>query len=131
MESARFAWPSAPTAGATVTMFDSSAAFSKKMMRTVDCTRVQVNFLSVDVASATNGLKAYGSSDGGTNWDQVDLNGTMPATVAASTSGQDNSHDFWVAKYDDFKVTYTCGTTGVSTWRGTTTVYFHEVHPGS
>lgn len=130
MESARLATASTPSSGATVTLFNSVTAYGAGMMRTVDLTRIQVNFLNVSHASAASGLIPYASSNGGTNWDQIDFRGTMPVTVAASTTGQDNVYDFWVAPYDDFKLTYTASANTYTAWRVTVTAYFGEVHPG-
>ena len=134
-ERARLAVPAAPAIGATIDLFNSVTTYGAGQMRMLCVDRVQINFQSISHGSAANGLKAYASSDGGTNWDEVDFadstgTATMPDTVAASTAGADNIYDFWLAAYSDFKLTYTNGGTKPTTWRTTCTVYYNDVHTG-
>ena len=105
--------PAAPGNNATVTLYEQGSESPQPFIRPL---RVLINFLSVDQASATNGLKAYAKYTSSGSWRQVDFNSTMPATVGASSAGVDNIHDFDVAPYKFFKVEYTAGATGPSTW---------------
>jgi len=117
-EKVSLAAPAAPAADAVAVLFDSTTMLgtnSKKTLARSGITKVGVTFYSVSHASATAGLKPYASSNGGTNWDQTET-GT---TVAASTMV---TEEFAVDQFDDFKLEYTAGATGPTTWR--VAVYF-------
>lgn len=110
--------PAAPGNNATVKLLDTTTMFGEtwsKVIPSMGLSRVVVAFLSVNQASAANGLKAYSSSNGGTNWDQIELGTNVPASVAGSTQQEDLVIDL----FDDFKLEYTAGATGPTTWRVT------------
>lgn len=105
--------PAAPTSGATVVLYTQGSESPQPFIRPM---RVTINFLSVDQASAANGLKAYAKSTSAGTWRQLDFNATMPVAIAASSAGVDDIHDFDVVPYKYFKVEYTAGATPPSTW---------------
>jgi hypothetical protein len=122
--------PAAPTAGATIKLFDSTAAFGAGMLRLLDVRRVIVDFVNISHGSAASGLRAYASTNGGTNWDEVDHSGTMPATVAASTATDDDIKNFKVDAYSDWKLEYTNGASQPTTWRVTVVCVCGDNNPG-
>lgn len=103
--------PAAPTSGQTVTLYECKDVVAAGIIRVI------VTFYSLNQASAALGLKSYGSANGGVNWDDNDFNSTMPATVSATAVGVDIRHDFDIAGYLGFKVTYTAGVTAPTVWR--------------
>jgi hypothetical protein len=108
--------PAAPGNNATVTLFDSTTMFGGEPCNAINLfkiNRVSVTFLSVNQASAASGLRSYASSDKGTNFDETQAALSIPATVA----GVVNTYDYPVDGYDDFRLTYTAGATGPTTWR--------------
>lgn len=111
--------PARPTAGATVTLLDTSVALGKLGLRSLGYHRVLFSFPSLDQASATGGLIGYTSGDHGTTWDQCafapasDPN-ALPQTVAASTATDCDSFDIDVTPHDDVKFTFTAGGTAPS-----------------
>lgn len=110
--------PAAPGNNATVKLFDSTTMFGGEACDAIaqfGITRVEVSFLSVNQASAANGLVPSSSSNGGSNWDQTEAG----ATVNASVAGTVETHDYAVDRYKDFKLEYTAGATGPTTWRVT------------
>src|SRR6185312_15893499 len=80
----------------------------------VGASRLVVTFSSVNQDSAAAGLIPYSSTNGGTNWDQAEAGVQI---TAASTSGTVNTHDYAIDRYKDFKLEYTAGATGPTTWR--------------
>lgn len=108
--------PAAPGNNATVKLIDTTTMFGNEAADVISLfgiSRFEVSFLSVNQASAANGLKPYLSSDAGTNWDQSDAGITVAATVA----GTINTYDYAVDRGKDFKLEYTAGATGPTTWR--------------
>jgi hypothetical protein len=108
--------PAAPGNNATVTLFDTTTMFGEtwsKVISALNMSRVSVSFLSLDQASAANGLVPAASSNGGTNWDQTQAG----ITIAASVAGTVNTYDFDIDIYDDFRLRYTAGGTGPTVWR--------------
>lgn len=115
-ETVSFTPPSAPGNGATVKLFDSTTMLGNeaaKMLRTLGINRIEVAFLSVNQASAALGLRSYASSDNGANWDETQA----AIALAATSSGTVATYDYPVDSYDDFKLEYTAGATGPTTWR--------------
>ena len=123
METSRIAAPAAPAASATVSLYDSTLVHGPKQMRTQNVSQVIVSFLNISHASATNGLVATQSSDGGTNWDPAVFANpstgvaTMPLTVGATTTGLDGGYCFDVHEFDDFKLAYTNSNNTLTMWR--------------
>jgi hypothetical protein len=110
--------PTAPTTGATVTLFDSAVMFWPHCLRHMKATMLEVTFevLSQDVT-----LSAKTSTDGGTTYTANllrDDNGTatMPLTVASSDAPR--TYRFILTPYDDFQLNCAAGVTPpASTWR--------------
>jgi len=107
--------PAAPTAASEeVTLFDSSASFGPKMLRQLNATMLEITFNALDQSSATSGLIAYTSNDGGDSWvanTMIDDSGTasMPDTVTYTAMP-----DTWrwpITGFADFKITFTAGAT--------------------
>jgi hypothetical protein len=123
METSRIAVPAAPAANAAVTLYDSTLVHGPKQMRAQNVSQVIVSFLNISHASATNGLVATQSSDGGTNWDQAVFanptsgTATMPCTVPASSAGVDGGYSFDVHEFDDFKLVFTLSNNTLTAWR--------------
>lgn len=113
--------PTAPTANATVTLFDSAAMFWKHCLRPMKASMLEVTFEVLSQDSATNGLIAYTSSDGGVLYTQNNLKnsaGTDSLPVQVTSAGIPRTYSFVITPYDDFKLTYTAGATPpLSTWR--------------
>ena len=130
-EAPRIGVPDAPASGATIDLFNSVTAFGAKQMRALDIRRIIVAFLQVSHASAANGLKSYASTDGGTNWDTVDFDGTMPKAIDASSTSTDVIEDFKVSQYDDFKLTYENSANTLTAWRVGITLQVGDVNPGT
>lgn len=111
--------PSTPASGATVTLFNSTygpgstTAIYKAGVARLGLTRVMVSFYSVSHAAASGGLKWYGSSDGGSNWDQIEAGTDVPA----SSAGVVQTEDFDAAPYRDVKLEYTASANTYTTWR--------------
>ena len=109
--------PAAPGNNATAVLFDSTQPLGttgeKHWLARQSIAYFEVSFLSVNQASAANGLKFYASSDGGTNWDQIEAG----ITIAATTSGVVDTYRRYIGCYTDFKAEYTAGATGPTTWR--------------
>lgn len=114
--------PAAPGNGATISLVDTTkwspggidTTKSMKVIALMGISRIVVSFLSVDQASAASGLIAYGSSNGGTNFDQIQAGATVNATSSAA-----QVFDYEVDAYDDVKIAYTAGGTGPTVWRVT------------
>ncbi len=110
--------PAAPGDAATVTLFNSTTMFGGEACAALSLfkiSRVIVTFLSINQASAANGLVPSASSNDGANWDQTETG----ITVAASVAGSVETHDFAVDRFRDFKLLFTAGATGPTTWRVT------------
>jgi hypothetical protein len=111
--------PSTPASGATVVLFNSTFGStttngtSPAGVARLGLTRVMVTFYSVSHDAAANGLKFYGSSNGGTSWDQIETGTSVPASVAGSTQ----TEDYDVAPYRDVKLEYTASANTYTTWR--------------
>jgi hypothetical protein len=135
----RVAAPAAPSAGATVTLFDSTVVFGGgKRMSMFGVGRVGLSFPGMDKASAANGLNGYTSSDGGTTWDPFSFNvngstGSLPTTVQAATASDYDAYDLYVGMFDDVKFTFTADTTAPTarTWRPVVTYRLGDVHSPS
>lgn len=135
-ESVKFAPPSAPGNAATVVLFSSVSAFGPKMMRMLGLDMVELVLLALDQASAANGLKAYGSDDGGTTWYQMSFpssagTATMPVTLAALAAGSNHQQMFEVAGLNDFKLEFTAGATGPTAGTGWVPVVTGHLHARS
>lgn len=113
--------PTAPTANATVTLFDSAVMFWKHCLRPMKATMLTVTFEVLSQDSATNGLIAYTSTDGGTTYTQnnmKDASGSDTLPIQVTSAGIPRTFTFLLAPFDDFKLTYTAGATPpLSTWR--------------
>lgn len=109
--------PAAPAADATVVLINTATMFAntKKSIALMGLSRAVVTFNSVSHVSAAAGLKAYSSSDGGTNWDQIEPGETIPVSAGSDVA----AHEFPIDIYDDFKWEYTAGAVGPTTWRVT------------
>lgn len=108
--------PAAPGNNALVKLFDSTTMFGAEACKAISnfgMSRLEVSFLSVNQASAALGLIPYASSNGGTNWDQTATGLSIPASSAGTVS----TFDYDIDIYDDFKLEYTAGATGPTTWR--------------
>ena len=110
--------PAAPGNGATVKLFDSTelASVIGPSLRHINATLLSIIFLGLDQASATDGLKVYGSIDRGANWKSMDMDSTFPATVAVVADPGDTRYKVTLDGLDDCKVEYTAGGTGPSVW---------------
>lgn len=111
--------PSAPGNDATVTLFDSAVMFWPKCLRQLNATMVEVTFNALDQDSAASGLKSYTSTDGGTNWVENlmrDDAGSATMGVTISSSTEPRTYRFAVDAFDDFRLRYTAGATGPSSW---------------
>lgn len=78
-----------------------------------------------DKDSATNGLRAYQTSDGGITWEETDMKGYVggvanqpnigsaaPIQVPSLSAGQEWAEDFDISKYRGFALEHTAGPTG-------------------
>jgi len=108
-----------PTSGQTITLYNSTfgagstnGTYPGGISRD-RIARVVVTFYSVSHAAASGGLKIYGSSNGGSNWDQIEAGTDVPASSAGTTQ----SEDFDVVPYRDVKIEYTASANSYTTWR--------------
>jgi hypothetical protein len=94
--------------------------------------RVTLSLLT-DAASASAGLKAYRSLDGGVTWDQIPISGTLGGvTVAATTTYDLATWDFLVDHLGgDLKIVYTNGTSSPTVWLPSLVGIIGERHAGS
>lgn len=98
-----------PTGTATVVLFNSVTAFGRGAFR---CSRP--NRISFTVENSHAGtLKAYRSTDHGTNWDQVGDDLTVDVATATDVSGP---YDYLVDTFLDWKLEFTTSATQ-TTWR--------------
>ena len=126
--------PAAPGNGATITLVDTTkwspggvdTTKSMKVIPVMGINRIIVTFLSIDQASAANGLVGYGSSNGGTNFDQIQAGATVNVTSAAV-----QAFDYLVDPYDDVRILYTAGATGPTVWRVTIKAIVGQRHVGT
>jgi len=91
------------------TLFDSTTAFGAKQLPMVGIQRIALSLTN----NQSGTLKAYRSTDGGTNWEQYDSQ-----SVSASTSTAINGpYDYDVSTYKDWKLVWTNGGSAQTTWR--------------
>lgn len=122
-ESVTFGSPAAPANNATVSLFDSTVAFGAGVMRALNLTSLDFNFVLLDQASAANGFKIYTSDNGGTDWYQLSYPdstpaATMPKTIAAVAADSNTLETFDVTPLNEVKVTFTAGATGPTSGSG-------------
>ncbi len=126
IETVKIAIPAAPLANATLTLFDTTAAVGwahgAGQMRALNVSRITLVLLRTSHGSAASGFHAYGSSDKGTNMDELAFadsagTATMPRTISAATTAE-AIHEFLVGHLDDFKLTFVNGASNQTTWRG-------------
>lgn len=105
--------PAAPTLNQLLVLLNTATwtGGPMKVIPVMGISRIIVTFLSINQASQAAGVKAYASSDGGTNWDQV---GAGVATIITASAEQ--KFDYPVDGYSDFKVEYQAGT-APTVWR--------------
>jgi len=121
-ESVVYASPAAPAANGTAVLFNSILAFNgAKMMRMAGLTMVEVTFLRLSHDSAANGLIAYASTDGGTNWRKMSFpdsggTATMPLTVSALAADTNKTYTFDVSGCVDFKLEHTNSNNTLTAW---------------
>ena len=113
--------PPAPSAGATVELFNSVKAFGAGMMGPLQIQRIRLDFAGMDQPSAASGLVGYKSPDGGTTWYQCafSLTGsgnTLPQTVAKDTGTDSTSYDIFIGSARDVKFLFTASGTGPTIW---------------
>ena len=88
-----------------------------------------VNLIYVlhDHASATNGLRAYQTLDGGVTWKETDLKdpnnaatigAAAPIQVPALSAGQEWAEIFHIGRYRGFALVHTAGDTGPTAGTG-------------
>lgn len=111
--------PTKPANNGTVTLFDSTVAFSKMGLAMVNAGRFKLSFPGLSQASATDGLKGYVSGDGGTTWSLNTFaasggSAVLPATVAADSASDSDAFDIYIGCYPDVKFTFTAGATAPS-----------------
>lgn len=113
--------PAVPTAGATVTLLDTSVALGKLGLRALGYHRVLISFPGLDQASAANGLIGYASPDHGTTWRQEtfapsgDPN-ALPQTVAAATATGFSVFDIDITAHEEVKFTFTASGSAPTVW---------------
>ena len=100
----------APTDSDTTTIFNSVTAFGQGVFRTLGIKRI--SFGAEHSHAAT--VKAYMSTNHGTNWDQVEGDEALTAPASGDIGGP---LDFYVAPYMDFKLEWVNGGTTQTTWR--------------
>ena len=127
--------PAVPTAGATVTLFDSSVVFPIGL-RATGIGRVQFDFAGLNQPSAASGLIGYKSNDRGATWHPcsfavVGSATSLPATVAADTGADSSSYDIFVGTADHVKFTFTASGTVPTVWAPIITVQAGNVHSGT
>lgn len=115
--------PSAPTANATVTLFDSYVMFGPRQLRQMNGTLLEITFEALNQDSATNGLIAYTQihSDVAATTSYVQNNlkndaGTDTLPVQVTSASVQNSYRFVISPYAEFKLTFTAGNTAPTTW---------------
>lgn len=127
--------PAAPASGATITLFDSTTMLWPGALSMIGAGRLVVQFCALSHASATNGLKAYTSSNKGTNWDatSMSVSGTttsLPATVPVCTTDT-AAYDIFIKNEKDFKITYENSTNTLTAWRVNIKLTCGDVHVGT
>lgn len=134
--------PTVPTAGATVTLFDSTVTFNKMGLQTMRVRRVLLGFPGLSQPSATNGLIAYESGDKGVTWSQstfaseeeiaADPTAGFPVTVDADTGADHDEFDVDVAGRRDVRFTFTASGTAPSaaSWANVEIVLEVDRHAG-
>lgn len=127
--------PAAPASGATITLFDSTTQLGKGIMGMMGAGRLVVQFCALSHASATDGLKAYTSSNGGTNWDATTMStvgavSSLPATVPVCTTDT-ATYDIFIKNERDFKLTYENSANTLTSWRVIMKLTCGDVHVGT
>lgn len=112
----------APTDSDDTEIFNSVTAFGRGVFRTLGIKRLA--FSAEHSHAAT--LKAYMSTNHGTDWDQVEGDITMAVPASGDIGGPE---DFYVAPYLDFKLVWTNGGTTQTTWRPSLTASY-DAQPG-
>jgi hypothetical protein len=110
-----------PTDTNTVVLFNSVTAFGQGGFRTRGIKRI--SFAVENSHSGT--LKAYRSTDHGTNWDQVEGDLAVAAATATDISGP---YDYLVDTHLDWKLEFTTSATQ-TTWRANLMAH-HDRQPG-
>jgi hypothetical protein len=105
----------------TVVLFNSVTAFGQGVFRTLGIKRI-----SFGVENSHAGtLKAYRSTNHGTNWDQVEGDLAVGVAAAADISGP---YDYLVDTHLDWKLEFTTSATQ-TTWRPNLMAH-HDRQPG-
>lgn len=109
------------TGGASVSSTFTKASTGEAVVVTPDAIEeVEVVFGLHDHASAANGLRAYYTNDGGSNWRETDMKDPNDAaTIGAAaarqvptlSAGQEWAEIFRIGRYRGFALTYTAGAT--------------------
>ena len=94
----------------TYNLFDSTVTFGAGKLAQLGISRVEVTLAN----SGSGTLKAYRSTNGGTNWDQVGGNTSWVASTATDINGP---YDFLVDGHADVKVDWVNGGSAQTTWR--------------
>jgi hypothetical protein len=111
--------PTAPTAGNTATLFDSTVSFPGLGISGTGCHRIRLAFPGLDEDIILTG---YVSQNSGTDWDidtfeANDVPGGMPLTVSAQDSSGFMWYDISVRAFPDVRLTVTAGGTAPTVWR--------------
>ena len=122
------------TGGASVSSTFTKASTGEAVVVTPDAIEeLEVVFGLHDHASATNGVRAYYTNDGGTTWHETDVKGIddaatigsgHPIQVPALSSGQEWAEVFHVGRYRGFALEYTAGSTPPTAWDVTVSVVY-------
>jgi len=126
-ESISIKQPDRPVAaGQVVSLFDSAVMFGVGQLRQMNGTLLEVTAEVLNQDSATNGLNASTSTDGGVTYTANLLRddtgtATMPITVSASDAPR--TYRFVVTPFKEFKLTWTNSNTAPTTW--TWTIILH------
>lgn len=110
----------APVAGATVTLFDSTATFPGCGLAMMGIDRIRFDFAGLDQPSAASGLIGYKSNDKGTTWypSAFSASGSaesLPCTVDADTGSDGDSYEVFIGTPGDVKFTFTASGTAPTT----------------
>jgi len=114
----RIGAPTVPTAGATVTLFDSTKVFGTMGLRMNYIHRATVSFYGLDRDVTLSGKN---SPDHGSNWytdtfAAVGDPNALPLTVTANATGV-SSFDVDITAHDDVQLLATAGTPAPSVWK--------------
>jgi len=116
----RIGSPTVPTAGAAVTLFDSTKVFGTMGLRMNCIHRATVSFYGLDQNVTLSGKS---SPDHGTNWytETFAASGdpnALPLTVTADATGV-SSFDIDITAHDDVQLLATAGTPAPTVWKVT------------